>query len=39
MPVQNETELKVNVQGFAQGLYIVSVINAEGKYSSKVLKK
>lgn len=38
-PAQSETEIKVNVQGFAQGLYIVSVVNAEGKYSSKVLKK
>lgn len=39
MPNQNETELKVNVQAFAQGLYIVNVVNAEGKYSSKILKK
>nr|WP_295923535.1 choice-of-anchor A family protein [uncultured Dyadobacter sp.] len=39
MPAQSETEIKVNVQGLAQGLYIVSVVNAEGKYSSKVLKK
>jgi choice-of-anchor A domain-containing protein len=39
MPGQNQTELKVNVQAFAQGLYIVNVVNAEGKYSSKILKK
>ncbi|GGN05394.1 hypothetical protein GCM10010967_45690 [Dyadobacter beijingensis] len=39
MPGANETEIKVNVQAFAQGMYIVSVVNAEGKYSSKVLKK
>ncbi|MHA4739313.1 choice-of-anchor A family protein [Dyadobacter sp. MSC1_007] len=39
LPAGNETEIKVNVQAFAQGLYIVSVVNAEGKHSSKVLKK
>jgi choice-of-anchor A domain-containing protein len=39
MPTTDETEIKVNVQAFAQGLYIVSVVNAEGKHSSKVLKK
>jgi choice-of-anchor A domain-containing protein len=39
LPGQNQTELKVNVQAFAQGLYIVNVVNAEGKYSSKILKK
>lgn len=39
MPVTAQTEIKVNVQAFAQGMYIVNVVNAEGKYSSKVLKK
>lgn len=39
MPVAAQTEIKVNVQAFAQGMYIVYVVNAEGKYSSKVLKK
>lgn len=39
MPVTGQTEIKVNVQAFVQGMYIVNVVNAEGKYSSKVLKK
>lgn len=39
MPVTAQTEIKVNVQAFAQGMYIVNVVNEEGKYSSKVLKK
>lgn len=39
LPTGNETEINVNVQAFAQGLYIVSVVNAEGKHSSKILKK
>lgn len=39
MPVTAKTEIKVNVQAFAQGMYIVYVVNAEGKYSSKVFKK
>ncbi|MCE6987578.1 choice-of-anchor A family protein [Dyadobacter sp. CY323] len=39
LPAQNETEIRVNVQAFAQGLYIVNVVNGEGKYSSKILKK
>ncbi|CAG5067701.1 hypothetical protein DYBT9623_00422 [Dyadobacter sp. CECT 9623] len=38
-PIQGQTELKINVQAFAQGLYIVNVVNAEGKYTSKLLKK
>ncbi|TLV03589.1 choice-of-anchor A family protein [Dyadobacter luticola] len=38
-PGKNETELTVNVQAFTQGLYIVNVVNEEGKYSSKLLKK
>ncbi|MCF0073825.1 choice-of-anchor A family protein [Dyadobacter sp. CY261] len=39
MPAASETEIKVNIQAFAQGMYIVNVVNAEGKYSSKVFKK
>ncbi len=39
MPATVQTEIKVNVQAFAQGMYIVNVVNAEGKYSSKLLKK
>lgn len=39
MPVTGQTEIKVNVQAFVQGMYIVNVVNGEGKYSSKVLKK
>lgn len=39
MPVTAQTEIKVNVQAFTQGMYIVNVVNGEGKYSSKVLKK
>jgi choice-of-anchor A domain-containing protein len=39
VPVTGQTEIKVNIQAFAQGMYIVNVVNAEGKYSSKVLKK
>lgn len=39
MPMTGQTEIKVNVQAFAQGMYIVNVVNAEGKYSSKLLKK
>jgi choice-of-anchor A domain-containing protein len=38
-PAQAQTEFKVNVQAFAQGLYIVNVVNAEGKHTSKILKK
>lgn len=38
-PLTDKTEIKVNVQAFAQGMYIVNVVNAEGKYSSKVLKR
>jgi choice-of-anchor A domain-containing protein len=38
-PGLHETGLKVNVQALAQGLYIVNVANAEGQYSSKVVKK
>ncbi|NIJ55097.1 choice-of-anchor A family protein [Dyadobacter arcticus] len=39
MPNLNATEVSVNVQAFAQGLYIINVVNEEGKYSSKLLKK
>jgi len=39
LPSANQTELKVNVQNFSQGLYIVNIVNAEGKYSSKILKR
>ena len=39
MPGQDQTELKVNVQAFATGMYIVNIVNAEGKYSSKIVKK
>lgn len=39
MPADKETEIKVDVQAFAQGMYIVSIVNGEGKYSSKLLKK
>jgi len=39
LPAANQTDYKVNVQGFAQGLYIVNVVNSEGKYTSKMLKK
>jgi len=39
LPAQNQTELKVNVQAFSQGLYIVNIVNADGKHSSKLLKK
>ncbi|MGV3602306.1 MAG: choice-of-anchor A family protein [Dyadobacter fermentans] len=39
LPGANETEIKVNVRAFAQGMYIVNVVNEEGKYTSKVLKK
>ncbi|MCE7065888.1 choice-of-anchor A family protein [Dyadobacter sp. CY326] len=38
-PSQNQTELKVNVQSFAAGLYIVNIVNGEGQHSSKILKK
>ncbi|WP_026630196.1 choice-of-anchor A family protein [Dyadobacter alkalitolerans] len=38
-PTQNQTELKVNVQSYATGLYIVNIVNQEGAYSSKILKK
>ena len=38
-PATAQNEVKVNVQSFAQGLYIVNVVNAEGQYSSKILKK
>ncbi|WP_229249158.1 choice-of-anchor A family protein [Dyadobacter sandarakinus] len=38
-PGLNETEVKVNVQAFAQGIYIVNVINQEGKHTSKILKR
>jgi hypothetical protein len=38
-PTQNETEIRINVQAFAQGLYVVNVVNGEGKYASKILKK
>ncbi|WP_138475889.1 choice-of-anchor A family protein [Dyadobacter bucti] len=39
MLADKETEIKVDVQAFAQGMYIVSIVNGEGKYSSKLLKK
>ncbi|WP_229212899.1 choice-of-anchor A family protein [Dyadobacter soli] len=39
MPATAQTEIKVNVQALAQGMYIVNVVNAEGKHSAKVLKK
>ena len=39
MPNNAQTELKVNVQAFATGMYIVNIINTEGKYSSKIVKK
>ncbi|KAA0992529.1 choice-of-anchor A family protein [Dyadobacter aurulentus] len=38
-PVPNQIEFKINVQAFAQGLYIVNVVNGEGKHTSKLLKK
>lgn len=39
MPATEEREIKVNVQALAQGMYIVNVVNGEGKFSSKVFKK
>ncbi|SKB75123.1 choice-of-anchor A family protein [Dyadobacter psychrophilus] len=39
LPNQDQTELKVNIQAFATGMYIVNIVNAEGKYSSKIVKK
>ncbi|WP_353718571.1 T9SS type A sorting domain-containing protein [Dyadobacter sp. 676] len=39
IPAADETEIKVNVRAFSPGMYIVSVVNAEGKYASKVLKR
>ena len=38
-PSQSVTDLKVDVQSLTQGLYIVNIINTEGTYSSKILKK
>jgi choice-of-anchor A domain-containing protein len=37
-PAGNQTEIKLKVQDFADGLYIVSVINDLGKYSTKIVK-
>ncbi|TDE15333.1 choice-of-anchor A family protein [Dyadobacter psychrotolerans] len=39
LPGTSLTDFKVNVQNFAQGLYIVNVVNNEGKHTSKILKK
>jgi len=39
IPSGSQTEFKVNVQNFAQGLYIVNIVNGEGKHSSKILKR
>ncbi|WP_031530074.1 choice-of-anchor A family protein [Dyadobacter crusticola] len=38
-PASNQTEFKVNVQNLAQGIYIVNVVNAEGRHTTKILKK
>jgi choice-of-anchor A domain-containing protein len=37
-PTGNKTEVKISVQDFAKGLYIVNVVNDLGKYTSKILK-
>jgi choice-of-anchor A domain-containing protein len=37
--LSDRTEVKVDVQGYAQGLYIVKIVNGEGSYTSKILKK
>jgi choice-of-anchor A domain-containing protein len=39
LPSESLTELKVDVQSFSQGLYIVNIVNGEGRYSSKIFKK
>ena len=39
VPSSNQTEVKVDIQAFAQGLYIVNMVNEAGRYSSKILKK
>ena len=39
VPTSNQTEIKVDIQAFAQGLYFVNIVNEAGKYSSKILKK
>jgi choice-of-anchor A domain-containing protein len=39
IPAPNQTNVKVNVQGLIQGIYIVNMVNEEGKHSSKILKK
>ncbi len=38
-PAANQTQVKVNVQSLTQGLYIVNIVNQEGKHTSKILKK
>jgi choice-of-anchor A domain-containing protein len=37
-PVGNQTEVKVNVQDFEKGIYIVHVVSEAGRYSSKIMK-
>jgi choice-of-anchor A domain-containing protein len=39
VPGPNQMDVKVNVQGLEQGIYIVNILNSEGKHSSKILKK
>ncbi|MCE7042620.1 choice-of-anchor A family protein [Dyadobacter sp. CY312] len=39
IPAPNQTDVKVDVQGLVQGIYIVNIVNGEGKHSSKILKK
>ena len=39
VPGPNQTDVKVNVEELVEGIYIVNIVNGEGKHSSKILKK
>jgi choice-of-anchor A domain-containing protein len=38
-PAKGQNEIRVDVAGFQQGIYIINVTNAEGQHSSKMLKR